>query len=47
MDGGGFIVLILPSVVGGHLQDLKGDPTEDMYSLSSGGPNGMGDAGGP
>ena len=46
MGGGGFIVLILTCVVGGCLQDPKGDLTEDAYSIPSRGTDGLGDAGG-
>ena len=47
MGGGGFIVLILTCAVRGCLQDLKGDSTKYMHSISTRGTNGLGDAGGP
>ena len=47
MGGGGFIVLTLVYVVRGCLQDPKGDPTKDAYSISIRSSDGLGDASGP
>ena len=40
-------MLTLTCVVGGCFQDPKGDLTEDVHPVSTGGADGLGDAGGP